>query len=70
MLKISKADLVIEPVEFVLELLARFLGRVVFRSAPNSAAEQWGLSEWLWLVMALCLLAVVAWAIARHVGKG
>ncbi|HEX5804972.1 MAG TPA: hypothetical protein VFY31_01360 [Macromonas sp.] len=66
MLKISKADLVIEPMAFILELLARLLGRVVFRSVPDSATEPWGLSEWLWLTMALCLLLVVVWAIARH----
>lgn len=68
-MKMSKADLVIEPVEFILELLVRFLGRVVFRSVPDHETEPWGWPEWLWLIMVLCLLLVLAWAIARHFRK-
>lgn len=69
MLSASKGDLLFEPLAFVLELLARILGRVAFRSTLDTSSEQWGTLEWTLTIIALSVLLVLVWKIARRASR-
>ncbi len=69
MISISKGDIFIEPLELLIELLVRVFAKGLFRGLPSEPIDQWGWIEWLWLLLVLLLVSVIAWAVWRSLGS-
>jgi len=62
----SKGDILIEPIELLIELLIRFFGKALSRTDPADPLEQWGWLQWLWVGVFLALASLIIWAMVRH----
>ncbi len=48
MIQISKGDLIVEPLETLLQIVIRVGGRVLGDTHPEGALETWGIANWVW----------------------
>lgn len=69
MITISKGDILVEPLEFLIEVLIRGGFRALFRSFPSEPIDQWGWPQWLWLLGVLTVLWLIFLAIWRILGS-
>jgi hypothetical protein len=71
MIEVAKGDIFFEPMEALVELLVRAVGRILARETPVEPLAQWGWPEWLWLAILVALIAfVVRYFMGRRVGAG
>lgn len=69
MFGISKGDIVVEPIEFLVELAIRFLVRVVSKGKPEHDGSAFSFAEWLWLAFVFVLVGLLLWCFWRVVSK-
>ena len=65
----AKGDLIVEPLELLVELLASLLVRIVGESLPNTTSGQWHWPHWLALAVVVIGLGLVIWLAQRRPGK-
>jgi hypothetical protein len=69
MFGISKGDIVVEPIEFLVELVIRFLVRVAAKGKPEHDGSTFSFAEWLWLAFVFVLVGLLLWWFWRVVSK-
>lgn len=65
----SKGDIVVEPIELLVELVIRFLVQVVAKGKPEHDGPIFSFSEWLWLSFVFVLVGLLFWWLWRVVSK-
>lgn len=66
MVSISKEDIVVEPIEFVIELFLRTIGKTITRDSVSGPVSEWGFWQWLWICFFSLTIVLFAWLVWRR----
>ncbi len=58
---LSKGDIFVEPLEFLIQILSRIFGKVIGQNFLNEPVEHWGKTQALWIAIFVGIIALAIW---------
>ena len=58
---LSKGDIFVEPLEFLIQIVSRIFGKVIGQNFLNEPVEQWGKTQAIWVAIFVGIIALVIW---------
>jgi heme/copper-type cytochrome/quinol oxidase subunit 2 len=59
MITISKGDIVVEPIELLIQFVFRAFMKPYFNATPNTSISQWGVVEWVWTAITAAIILTI-----------
>lgn len=58
---LSKGDIFVEPLEFVIQILSRIFGKVIGQSFLSEPVEHWGKTQAIWIAIFVGIIGLAIW---------